>query len=1042
MQSTLGNCESNVSSTTSPIVPQHDHALDAESTATLLVAGTGTPCTTEAHSASSAEPLTLSGECVHTELGSTVLADLTTQTDTRSNEKGETCVSSQQMDSSSSDENEDDNHSDQPNCCDNASDVSEFSDFSQESWQPVQGPIAWVQEQMRRGQSPRKILQDLVPSGTVIPESLDPIMLWKIIISIVSEPPKRKKLNDINTLDDVLRVLSTSKKIIVLTGAGVSVSCGIPDFRSRDGVYARLAKDFPNLPDPQAMFDIHFFRHDPRPFFKFAREIYPGQFKPSPCHRFIRMLEEKGKLLRNYTQNIDTLEQVAGIQRVVQCHGSFATASCTVCGHKVDSSAIRDEIFNQVIPRCPRCSPAPQNAVMKPDIVFFGEGLPEHFHNKMAADKDECDLLIVIGSSLKVRPVALIPNSLPASVPQILINRERLHYLNFDVELLGNCDDIVGELCRRLGPSWEELAASGPPLSEVLMSSLPTPPASPHSGDSAKWDDASNSEVTSLEGSVNCPGNKLEFHPVAAGQADEAVTSDQTSRHRASSAKSLSSIEDDSGVQEVATSLSGPSLTKMRKYHRPHSPHNRSIRRPLVAADLPAVETAANSSDGDEASDIFCSPKEMESLVSACHRKDVVFAPPEKSSFGHHDHHEANKSQVHHCHSSSGFELSKSPDCQKNCHSMDSQEHKPGFVTSEEVSSHCEMKTFQDKTDSRFLTSEMVEHKMSSSSKTLIERAVDDRDVDEGAPESKKPRLSTEECEGSGDEAAGLKKGESKVSKSQLRGQSLSEVRKLWNSRYKVSLAQLLTDNQVLFVPPSRYIFKGAEVFSGSESDDDSSSSSDDYDANGSDSDMDKGSDEDRNSGNCVAEKISQGVSVSGEETVAEDLESSTLAADTSCNPKLTSPEADNSSQNPMLSSSTEANDSSQNPKLSPETDDSTQNPKITSSPEADDSSQIPKITSSPEADDSSQNPKLTSSLADGIGLKDSSSDSPVQSVLTVETRASAVLSESDISVQHSICTTSTDIPSPRHKISESSTRCQVSSSGNIDFEEVAPKSD
>lgn len=75
---------------------------------------------------------------------------------------------------------------------------------------------------MRQGHSPRKILQDLVPSGTVIPEGLDPIMLWKIIINIVSEPPKRKKLNDINTLDDVLQLLNTSKKIIVLTGAGVS----------------------------------------------------------------------------------------------------------------------------------------------------------------------------------------------------------------------------------------------------------------------------------------------------------------------------------------------------------------------------------------------------------------------------------------------------------------------------------------------------------------------------------------------------------------------------------------------------------------------------------------------------------------------------------------------------------------------------------------------------------------------------------------------------------------------------------------------------
>ena len=199
------------------------------------------------------------------------------------------------------------------------------------------------------------------------------------------------------------------------------MSCGIPDFRSRDGIYARLAVDFPDLPDPQSMFDIEYFRRDPRPFFKFAKvcppccyhftfkvpfslpltgvmmtaidfvcnvitsimcplqEIYPGQFQPSPCHKFISMLDKKEKLLRNYTQNIDTLEQVAGVQRIIQCHGklplrltpsrlhnyvirrcgpvtnklvfpagSFATASCLVCKHSVDCEAIREDIFNQV----------------------------------------------------------------------------------------------------------------------------------------------------------------------------------------------------------------------------------------------------------------------------------------------------------------------------------------------------------------------------------------------------------------------------------------------------------------------------------------------------------------------------------------------------------------------------------------------------------------------------------------------------------------------------------------------------------------------
>lgn len=110
--------------------------------------------------------------------------------------------------------------------------------------------------------------------------------------------------------------------------------------------------------------------------YSLLQEIYPGQFQPSPCHRFIAMLDKQEKLLRNYTQNIDTLEQVAGVDKIIQCHGelrvrffycghlcsgddlknpvffflsgSFATASCLVCKHKVDCEAIREDIFNQV----------------------------------------------------------------------------------------------------------------------------------------------------------------------------------------------------------------------------------------------------------------------------------------------------------------------------------------------------------------------------------------------------------------------------------------------------------------------------------------------------------------------------------------------------------------------------------------------------------------------------------------------------------------------------------------------------------------------
>ena len=190
--------------------------------------------------------------------------------------------------------------------------------MSGSDWKPMAGPYSWVQRQMMSGADPREILKELLSCDTEIPDHLDPLTLWKIILNMVSEPPRRKKLPDINTLTDVVELIRKSQKIVVLTGAGVSVSCGIPDFRSRDGIYARLAVDFPDLPDPQAMFDIHYFRKDPRPFFKFAKEIYPGQFEPSPCHKFIKCVESQGKLLRNYTQNIGKILKMIAQQKLIK----------------------------------------------------------------------------------------------------------------------------------------------------------------------------------------------------------------------------------------------------------------------------------------------------------------------------------------------------------------------------------------------------------------------------------------------------------------------------------------------------------------------------------------------------------------------------------------------------------------------------------------------------------------------------------------------------------------------------------------------------
>ncbi|XP_014284161.1 NAD-dependent protein deacetylase sirtuin-1 isoform X1 [Halyomorpha halys] len=348
----------------------------------------------------------------------------------------------------------------------NVSDLSILSDSHH--WKPMASSMSWLEKQMLKGVSPRLVLSQITGDNADLPDTISDLALWKLIFSYLSEPPRRNPLPKVYSLDHVVQLIKQSNKIIVLTGAGVSVSCGIPDFRSKDGVYARLAVDFPNLPDPQAMFDITFFRQDPRPFFKFAKEIYPGLFQPSPSHRFIKMIERHKKLLRNYTQNIDTLERVAGIENLIECHGSFATATCTKCGHKVSSHEIKETIFEQNIPYCTKCSTSETGdnvkGIMKPDIVFFGEGLSDTFHDTMALDKDQCDLLIVIGSSLKVRPVALIPSSLPGDVPQVLINRERLPYMNFDVELLGDSDVIIDHLCRELGGDWSQVCWRDKPV--------------------------------------------------------------------------------------------------------------------------------------------------------------------------------------------------------------------------------------------------------------------------------------------------------------------------------------------------------------------------------------------------------------------------------------------------------------------------------------------------------------------------------------------------------------------------------------------------
>ncbi|GAV00920.1 SIRT1 [Ramazzottius varieornatus] len=347
------------------------------------------------------------------------------------------------------------------------SDDNNLEESSEDSSDDDAMGVAHLYRLMTAGANPREVLcrvMDLPENDPALAEISDcsDRDIWHLLFETVST---RQKLRQYNTLQDAVELIKKSKNIIVLTGAGISVSCGIPDFRSPNGIYKRLKEEYPELRDPSHMFNIHFFRSNPQPFFSFAKELYPGRFQPSATHKFIHALESNDKLLRNYTQNIDTLEEALGMKKVVLCHGSFSKATCLTCGHCVTADHIRHDVLDGKIPKCLECNPPLPHSLYKPNIVFFGEDLPQEYYESIKKDKPACDLLIVIGTSLKVHPVASIPKMV-ASVPQILINREPIDNHNFDIELFGNADTITQHLSYLLG--WTgHINDRFKPLSEI-----------------------------------------------------------------------------------------------------------------------------------------------------------------------------------------------------------------------------------------------------------------------------------------------------------------------------------------------------------------------------------------------------------------------------------------------------------------------------------------------------------------------------------------------------------------------------------------------
>lgn len=228
-------------------------------------------------------------------------------------------------------------------------------------------------------------------------------------------------------------IIMNSKLTLALTGAGISVESGIPDFRSAGGLWSKY--------DPAVYASINSFRTRPEMVWEMLREMdkVVSQAKPNGGHKGLGELEKMGYLHYVITQNIDNLHQMGGSENVIEYHGNSSTLSCLWCGKRFKSEDKRDGYP----PRCV-CQ-----KILKPDVVFFGEPIPEDALNRSFQFASSAQALMVVGTSAVVSPVNTIPNIAKQNGASIIeINTERTHLTETltDVFLQGSAGRMISEL--------------------------------------------------------------------------------------------------------------------------------------------------------------------------------------------------------------------------------------------------------------------------------------------------------------------------------------------------------------------------------------------------------------------------------------------------------------------------------------------------------------------------------------------------------------------------------------------------------------------
>ena len=230
-------------------------------------------------------------------------------------------------------------------------------------------------------------------------------------------------------------LIANARHLVAFTGSGISVESGIPAFRGEGGIWSKH--------DPSIL-DIDFFCSNPADAWQAISEIFYQYFqgaRPNPAHYLLARLEKKGMLSAVITQNIDNMHQEAGNTRVIEYHGNSKYLKCSQCGERYEISAVSLEVLP------PRCKE--EGEVLKPDFVFFGEGIPPEAASRSVEEVSMADVLLIVGSTGEVMPAGMLPSIAKSNGAVVIeINPNISNYSEYltDLFLQGPAGEVSKEL--------------------------------------------------------------------------------------------------------------------------------------------------------------------------------------------------------------------------------------------------------------------------------------------------------------------------------------------------------------------------------------------------------------------------------------------------------------------------------------------------------------------------------------------------------------------------------------------------------------------